>query len=265
MAKANKKVRLAIIGSILIVLLVAVLSTTTIIRLKEVSVQFVNNPIFLSMEDSERIIDSGEFEFGSNLLFTKYDNNIASIEKAIPYAKVIKLERKFPNKAILHIEERTPVFRVYNNTFGQYSIYDKELKVLRVTYEYLLNEKTGENSIPILSFDSSLSRTIDQNISAGNFLDDNTLREWIVAISEGTFNYNSTLTTIMSEIVLGKMDDNTTFTLVFDNDVTATIIGENNLQDKVFKAIKLYSELGAEYTNYDFIVTYEGTVVGSPS
>jgi hypothetical protein len=250
----NKKIRLVIISSILLVLMVAVLCTTTLMRLKSIDVQYVNTTLLLSQDDAEGIINSGNFEYGSNLLFTNY-------------VKLIKLERKFPNKAVLHIEERTPVFRIHNSVYeGQYSVYDKDLKVLHVSNQSLLYSVTGENSVPILTFDTSYRYTVDLNLSAGEFLSDDLLKGWMTAIADGTYNYNATLTTIMSQIVLGKTDGNTTFTIYFDNsDIKATIIGDNNLQEKVYNVIKVFTEAGGEYANYDIYTTYDGLIFGQES
>ncbi len=246
-----KKVRLIIISSILVVLLVVVLCTTTLMRLKDISIEYATSCKLLSQENSEAIIRSGNFEMNKNLLFMNFDDEETAIEKATPYVDVIKIERKFPNKAIIHIVERTPVFKIHNSTFvGQYSVYDKNLKVLHVATVSQFYSATGEDKVPVLIFDSSFEHEVDLSVAAGNFLSDELLRTWMTAIADGTYNYNATLTTIMSSIKVSKTDGNYVFTINFHNsDIVATVNGDTDLQTKIKNIVTVFSECGGKYSS----------------
>lgn len=259
----KKSVRLVIISSITVFVLVVVLCTTTLMRLRDVSVEYATSCYLFNSTSSPKIIEAGGFRYGSNLLFTSFDSEVENIEAGIPYAKVLKIERKFPNKAVVHIEERTPVFMVHNPQLtSNYVVYDKYLKILHISNVSGLYASNGENSVPVLSFDSSYNKKVDLSYSAGQFLQDETLLFWATAFADGTYNYEATQTTIMSRITVGKSAGNTTFTIHFDDSATVAVItGENDLQNKIYKVVKIYTECGSEYTRIE--ATYSGDVFGS--
>ena len=258
----KKNVRLLIISLITAFILVVVLCTTTLMRLKDISVEYESTRIYLTDNSSDLIVEASGFNYNENLLFTKMDKYINNIEKYVPYAKVINIERKFQNKAIIHVAERTPVARVRNSTFlGQFTVYDKELKVLNVSNEMNLNKSVGEDKLPIIRFDNTYQHEIDLSVTSGQFLHDEILRYYIASIADGTYEYNQMSTTIMSDIIIGKSGGYTIFTISFNNsDITANIVGENDLEDKIYNVIKVFSESSGVYSGYNIGVTYDGIV-----
>lgn len=146
LTKLRKK-RLIILGSIFAFLAVVVIICSTLFRLKSVNVQFAHTQMsVLSEQNSDAIIDAGKFKFGRNILFMKFDNEIRRIEALFPYAKVINIERKFPNKAIIHIAEREPAFYAISS-LGHVFIFDRDLKVLNIAYDINSDDLTDAEKL----------------------------------------------------------------------------------------------------------------------
>ena len=131
--------------SIVLVLTLIVTGTFLLTRLKTVNVEFrtklAASETRLAEGISEKIKESGEFDYGASLLFANFDESVAKIEKANPYIKVEQLMRKFPNKLHIYVSEREPKYRVKDKEIAtKWYILDIEFKILEVVDD--LNNST---------------------------------------------------------------------------------------------------------------------------
>ncbi len=143
--------------------------------LQHVSVFFIHptNKAF----DHTGIIESAEFDYGRSLVSQDKQQYIANIEKANPYIKVNKIETKFPNRMIIHVEERQPMYVLHNVTAGQYLVLDEQMKVLEIItdedYMLLTDQKPMELVVENYSivFDQLGEGVVAQLSSTNELLD----------------------------------------------------------------------------------------------
>ena len=87
------------------------------------------NDITLSAEQKSNIIELSQIKKGKNIFSIDEGIAISNIELNQPTLKVISIERKFPNKVVIYVTDRTPVFSCATGD-GRYAILDRELKVM---------------------------------------------------------------------------------------------------------------------------------------
>ena len=219
-----RKKRLIIISSILSVFAVMIILASTVFMLKNVQVDIVsaNNSVIFN-SDAEGIIASAKFNYGGNLLFMKFSNQIERIEEAYPYAKVEKVERKFPNKVVVHISERVPA--AFAKTDEYVYVLDKDLKVLNVVYA--TNYLYGTCDIP-----ESAKHVPEINL------------EIKTETSDGQRIENASFKEILQNIVLGLSKSNkeisqlSSITISYENEELRLLIGvENNEMKLLLKGV----------------------------
>lgn len=154
----NKK-RAITLSIIFGVMLMIVLIISTVFTLNTIDYQltamfvdtnrsrlFANGSTVSSVE--QKLDESADFSKGCNLLFTKFDGNIENMEKAVPYAKIEKIVRSFPNKITVYYCEREAVALLPSeNVENAYFVVDNTLKVL----DYITDENTSYN-LPIINY-----------------------------------------------------------------------------------------------------------------
>lgn len=126
-----KNKRLIILLSIFsfIILIVVLSSTVFTVKTSTISVEWHSTTqVFSPQEDNKNIISVASQK--ENVMF--YDKNLAktNIEEKFPYAKVLKVERKFPNKIVLHLTERQEQYAI--KVDDEYYVLDDSAKVLCV-------------------------------------------------------------------------------------------------------------------------------------
>lgn len=121
----SKKRSIILISVIALITIIFVVTSTVFrvnfmsVSISEVSEKFTNS----------QIISASGIEQGKTIFFINKQKAIDNIESKIPYAKVNKIETKFPNKLIFHMEERKEL--AYFSISSTYYIVDEDLKVLR--------------------------------------------------------------------------------------------------------------------------------------
>ena len=115
----------------------------TLFGLSSIEVQYSSTTQNLTLSEEE-IVQAGEFNLGSCVLFQSKKTNFKKLEKAVQtnenfaYLKVLNIETKFPNKFIIHVREREELFALENA--GKFLICDREFRVLRVSDYYSSNQ-----------------------------------------------------------------------------------------------------------------------------
>ena len=140
-----------IFGSVCLSIIVLCFIFVLVFRLKTVDIEFRSREekTNLAAETPTRVLETGEFDFGKNILFMNFDDNIAKIEKSNPFVKVEQVIRHFPNTVRVYISERQPRYRVQDEIeTNKWYILDSEFKVLdKVNEEELLTKKVcGESN-----------------------------------------------------------------------------------------------------------------------
>lgn len=97
----------------------------------------------------QRVLETGEFDIGKNILFMNFDENIEKIEKSNPFVKVEQVIRHFPNNVRIYISEREPKYRVKDSSTltENWYIMDEDFKILdKVTEGELTTKQVCGNS-----------------------------------------------------------------------------------------------------------------------
>jgi hypothetical protein len=141
---------------LLSIILVVIVLNSTVFTIQKVDVQFENQTKVYSSSDSAKLIAENSISLGQNIIFASKKDMTNIVERKNAYAKVINIEKVFPNKIIIHIIEREPVFCVSMQD-SRYAILDGDLKVLDV--------KDIKGTLIDLSFLTSIS-----TLSSGEFL-----------------------------------------------------------------------------------------------
>ena len=131
----TKKKKWIIGGGVFVGLIgLIILLLFTLFSLKHVEVDFRTSTTFLTAT-SEEIVETGEFAYGSSVVFHSKKAYKENIEKKYPYIKVINIETVFPNKFIIHVSEREEIFAVAKDD-SQFYITDQEFKVLKIVESF---------------------------------------------------------------------------------------------------------------------------------
>ncbi len=258
----ERKKRLIILGVILTCVLLIVVLSSALFSFKTISIECRTNMFVVTEADHQSIIDSGEFNYGKNILFTNFTKNIENIELKNPYVKVVNIERKFPNYAVINIKERTPVVKLRANGGAEY-IVDEELKILNIVKtESGYNKALNEDKLPSLYIDSSLNLSYNKTQSVGEFLDAPELKRIVSAFYNGVVTSekvgdevvaNSCITTIENIEVSYEpsLECNKYFISFKMSSVHAEIYDNGeNLTDNIYKVMSLFITYGEKYTLY---------------
>ena len=188
-------------------------------RLKTVDVEFraIAEKTNLSDGTIDKVKKTAEFDFGKNILFMSFDDNIQRIEKNNPYVKVEQIVRHFPNIVRVYISERIPKYRVKDSdeSVVHWYILDEDFKILdKVNAEELNTKLVCGNSN---YFDQTIEITKDtltfKSAIIGEFVDDE-IKQYLSAITAGIYGKTKDFTAIRS-IEYSKTTE--TFSLIMRN------------------------------------------------
>ncbi len=200
----KRKKFLIIFGSVCLGIVVLCAVFALVFRLKTVDIEFrsrvVEDKTNLSSDTPTKVLETGEFDFGKNILFMSFDDNIAKIEKSNPYIKVEQIVRHFPNVLRVYISERVPKYRVKDaSETNKWYILDNEFKILdKVNTEELIIKKVNGNSnyqdqtIEVTPETLTLTSAI-----VGEFIEDN-IKTYLSNITAGIYGKSQDFTIVKS-------------------------------------------------------------------
>ena len=235
-----RKKRLIILCSILSVLAVLIILTSTVFMLSSVKVNFLMNEMqVLSEADAEGIIKSAKFNYGTNILFAKFNKQSARIEKAYPFTNVYKIERKFPNKLIVHIVERSPAVHIKQD--GIVYVLDSDYKVLISVFaeNFNSNEITSKDA---LITPQLIGFPISENASAGDFENNNTAMNVVKSIEIGLKKISHSILDLTKIMYITSEDEPIFNIYVGNNSMYLQIKGDLLLEQKVTNGFGAYFE-----------------------
>ncbi len=94
-------------------------------------IDFTNNNVFNTLESVEKIVSSGNFEYGKLMFLQQKDKYIINLERNNPYLETLNLEAVFPNKFVIKARERIAVF--YMPFEEKTLLLDKDYKILEIS------------------------------------------------------------------------------------------------------------------------------------
>lgn len=240
MSKTKK--RLIIIGVILGVFVALGLFFGLIFNVKSVEVDFATSTNRVESYQKEDVLKASGIKKGSNLLFANYSNNINKLEKEFPFAR-FEVVRTFPNRVIIYIYERKPVFRVEDDA-GFWQIYDEHLKCLEIVSKMKISENNNDKQ-PIIK-----GVNLDLCEKEGEFINNPDFENTIDQILDGVYGVERTDISILSSITFKTNtelnQEYIEFKIGLDNEgtkVESTLVVLNskyNLTEKVAEGVYIY-------------------------
>lgn len=220
----TKRKRFWIIFTSVFVSLIVLFSVFALVfRLKTVDIEFRAIAENSNLQEGiiDKVRDTGDFDFGKNIVFMNFEDNIAKIEKSNPYVKVEQIVRHFPNIVRIYISERIPKYRVKdsNELTSSWYILDNDFKILdKVGEDELKTKKVcGDSNY----FDQTIeiakeTLTFDSKI-IGEFVENN-LKNYLSSITSGIYGKTKDFTVVRA-INYSHSDEK--FTLIMRNDALA--------------------------------------------
>lgn len=251
--------------SSLVIILVSLLLMT---RLKTVNVEFVSRlekqETMLEEGILDKVVKSGDFDYGKNMLLMNFDDEIKKIEKENPYVKVHEYKRYFPNKVRITISERIPRFRIQDKeNSSKWYILDSEFKILDVVTTELKETKCGTSNFYDRTIEIS-PESLRLSSYIGEFVDDEEECQNLVNICSGVYAF-ATDYFIVKSIQIEK-DNDFIFTIIMKNTASADdngckikIYGSDDLIEKARRGIAVYHGK-LESSTYEDISRCEITV-----
>lgn len=137
----------------------------TLFGLSSVTVKFSSTRENLTITEQE-IVEAGQFRYGACVLFEGKKSSIKKIENMakenpnFAYLRVVNIETVFPNKFVIHVQEREELFAVsYDEKF---LICDRDLRVLDILDNF---QSEQDNAILLKNLEIK-----NQTIEIGDFL-----------------------------------------------------------------------------------------------
>ena len=235
-----------VLGSVIASMLAVCVVFALVFRLKTVDVEFRAKAENTNLEEGvlEKVKDTGEFDFGGNILFMDFNKNIQKIEKSNPFIKVEQVVRHFPNIVRVYISERVPRYRVLSEEQDsvKWYILDEDFKILdKVSNADLTMKQVCGDSNYYIQTTEITKETITLKSTAviGEFVNDAT-KDYMYAITSGIYGKTKDTTAVRS-IDYSKVTN--TFTLTMRNESYAeqhgtkiVIEGTDDLYDKAVAA-----------------------------
>lgn len=259
------KGRIIFLSVFFVVVIALIVVFSTVFNLKSVRVEYISNAPVLEKEYAPQdIINAGKFPYGKNVLFTDVQTISNNIETAVPYAKVQKIMRQFPNKMVVYIVERTPACKMLlPGTLNTYVVLDDSLKVLRVATEENLLET--EKFVPTLTFGEGMQKdqvlALQENVKAGQTLTQTYVQPILSVITQSayatsfTYNFIQNIefkcenTEHYAELVL-SVTDNEGAEL---REIRLSVRAFQDVSAVARSAFKLYNTLINQSTDFEYI------------
>lgn len=219
-----------------VMILSIVMSLVT--RLKTVNVEFRSRltaeQTHLAPDVLEKVKQSGEFDYGKNVVTMSFSDNIKKIEKANPFVKVEQVVRYFPNRACVYISERQTKYRLHSKDDAQtYYILDDEFKVLDVATQSDGLAEYLDTTVEVLA----TTLTVDSTLEAGDFVPEVEFMSVFKDVMSGVYGITTNYYFI-DEISL-PTENSLTFKIK-NSRITVYINSLKNLKEKVAVAVQCY-------------------------
>lgn len=173
-----------------------------VFRLKTVDIEFRSRAINtnLSEDTPTRVLETGDFDIGKNIVFMNFDDNIQKIEKNNPFVKVEQVIRYFPNIVRVYISEREPKYRVKDSgqSSNSWYILDNDFKILDKVSEGELTTKSISGNSNYYDQTIEITKetlTLKSSAIVGEFVTDD-IQNYLLSITSGIYGKTKDFTTI---------------------------------------------------------------------
>ena len=231
--KGNARI-IVFVGIVLIILLIVLLNMT-VFTVKDVSVL---NEVESQFIDADKILLDSGIKLGTNIFALSERKTSERIELANSYLEVVAIERKFPNKVIIHVSVRIPLMAIKIKDSDSYAVVDGSLKILeRVdSTSSLYQTCTKVEGIEVTNFE------------IGNFLDKkNTYNARLNAISYVAENEMLNGIAFMNFFEsISFNSENDVAMVKLRSGVTICLKGEYDAESKFRYALELYRHFGEQ-------------------
>ena len=149
-----KKRRILLLSTVFCVVFVIFFLSSPFFKLSGVEVVFYdknnkpinlnNNKILNSSNNIRQLTSVVEADFGTSMFLLDKNKYFSKFELRNPYAKLLEVEAKFPNKLVFAVRERSPIFYLSNKAGGMFLL-DSEFKILKIA-----KNQEVSNLIPVL-------------------------------------------------------------------------------------------------------------------
>lgn len=236
-----KKKRVIALSIVLGIIVVAIIFCCTVFRLNRIDIEFISQTEASFDVTKQQILDAGNFKMGSNLLFTKYDENIANIEKQCANLKVVKIVKKFPNKMSVYVREREGQLRIKDNE-GYYYIFDEEMKVINITATY--DDYKDYCECDFEGFE------LPNDLQLGDFLTSGEVKDKMLGLVNSIYSAGRTPMSIMSNILFeyDAAVRDYVYTFNFKTGAKVRITGEQNVSERAFNGMVSYNSVSQIYS-----------------
>lgn len=126
-----KNKRLVVLISILSFLVVVVVMCSALFSVQKIELNWQTTTIKLAEVSDEEILASGKFRKGQSIFLVGKKAYASKIQDKYPYIKINSIETVFPNKLVVHVEERDTVFAIKLSD-KEYAFIDEESHVLEI-------------------------------------------------------------------------------------------------------------------------------------
>lgn len=169
-----------------------VIVNSTVFRVNSIEV----NSLYTSKYSKSDLLDASSDAQGKSIFRLNKSELTATLEKAVPYANIITVEKVFPNKLIIHCVERETVVAIKIANSDTYCYLDEDLKILATTTTVnrniaceILGIELVNMPVPKENIGDFLPESTDNKLSVlkNIFLIVKTENEALVGRSFGTF------------------------------------------------------------------------------
>ncbi len=251
---------LIILGCLLGVILLGIMLSFTLFRLKKVTLDFKNETtIYASDESKEAVIRTGGFSYNTPIFNVNKNEIEEKLEKENPYLKVINIETVFPDKIVIHCAQREELFAIKISD-SLYYVCDDELKVLSMLTNTSLYESANNNAILLDGID-----VLNKSAKLGEKLNIEGCEDIVKNISTAFAYNNRTISDIkgMFKSITVKRDKNDLYTqrvesyLVFKtfDDFEITLgLARCDLVQKVYFMLAIIPQSQDKIGEYNLII-----------
>lgn len=207
-------------------------------------------------------------DFGTSMFLLNKDKYSSIFESQNPYAKLLAVESKFPNKLVFSVTERKPVFCLSSGE-GITFLLDGEFKILKIT-----KDQAPLNLIPILIQTNSSNfvsffeffDVAEVAFSEGQFLTENNLViKAMVRLYDllGNSHFSSKKDNLFTGLVLSEGEERMNLVLTTGRDYGVKLKVEGVLDNFNKKFEKLLSALSTLEVKEKIKTTYGTLIINS--
>ena len=241
-----------IFGSIFLGILLCCFLVSVSLKVKVVDVEFRSR---LSEEetmlsDSVKSEIKSYFQKNKNIVLLNTDEISDKIEKAYPLVKINQVLKNFPSTLRVYISERTPKYRVLDNSNpNNFLILDNDFKIIDIIEVSRLEENNYSNTSYFKTTMEISSECFSVTGNIGDFIKNNEeIQNYFNQVASGVYGKTEDYSAVRM-ISFAKVDGDYQFKLIMKNlaeenyfGCNILIDGTKNLKEKTYAGVYTFEE-----------------------